>query len=136
MDIVDTVDTADIGHTVDTLDIVESVNSVDNVSSVNRVHCPPSTGEKTKMQEGRSHTPMRKDFSKVRPALRKAGRSPFETLSSELPPNPLEWLRVVPNPFEEVPRPALREAGRSSSWIDPLGSATGRDWSYLSSLLL
>ena len=62
VDTVDTVDTADIVHTVDTLDNVKSVNSVDNVSSVNRVHCPPSTGEKTKMQEGRSHTPMRKAF--------------------------------------------------------------------------
>ena len=38
MNIVDTVDTADIVHTVDTLDNVKSVNSVDNVSSVNIVH--------------------------------------------------------------------------------------------------
>ena len=54
------VKTADTAYTVDTLEIVKSVSSVDNVSSINSVHV--STGEKTKMQEGRSHTPMREAF--------------------------------------------------------------------------
>ena len=67
----------------------------------------------------------REQEPKVRPALRKAGRSPFETLSSELPPSPLGWLRVVPNPFEEVLRPALRKAGRSSSGLTHLGPRPG-----------